>query len=365
MPFYNTMINRPQLVKHQAAFTGPSPIKTKPITGNTLQATEQLVNNPEIKASNQSRDLNTGRKPNTSNKASNKSNKVATQTTHTLNTRDSAGVRPLNHSQPNHHSTTPQNTDNQSIKTKSASIESTNSNNSGNAKFIMGLNNRIAKQEKRLDAIEQHLKQSVRHSIGYKELGLTLALSLLIFTSVGLFFTNPSEFEHTLLNRLSDIKQLNTVTTSLPNNSKKDSFFSSLISSNYQETTSKHYKWPLEKQNKINETHYSAYKHGININAKLGDPVIAIEDGIVIFSDNNIAGYGNLVLVQHQHDVISVYGNNYSNYVKKGQSIKKGELLAAVGETNGNQPRLYFELRYKGKAQDPFLYYQWFKKLLS
>ena len=85
---------------------------------------------------------------------------------------------------------------------------------------------------------------------------------------------------------------------------------------------------------------------------------MAIENGTVIFSDDNIADYGNLVLIQHPNNIISVYGNNYSNYVKKGQSIRKGELLAAVGETNGNQPRLYFEIRYKGKAQDPFLYFK-------
>ena len=349
------MINRPQLVKHQAAFTGPSPIKTKPIAGNTLQAAAQPANNPVIDPSNESKALNTANKPPISNKASTKSNKVATQTTHTFNTRESAET---NHHTANQKSDNTQKSGSQYSASQTIKTKSPNTENHGNAKFIMGLSNRIAKQEKRLDSIEQHLKQSVKHSIGYKELGLTLALSLLIFTSLGLFFTNPSEFEHTLLNRLSDIKQHNAVTTSLPNNAKEDSFFSSLISSNSQETTSKHYKWPLEKQDKVKETHYSAYKHGININAKLGDPVIAIEDGIVIFSDNNIAGYGNLVLVQHQHDVISVYGNNYSNYVKKGQSIKKGELLAAVGETNGNQPRLYFELRYKGKAQDPFLYYQ-------
>ncbi len=250
--------------------------------------------------------------------------------------------------------------------------------NQGNAKFIMGLNNRIAKQEQRLDNIERHLKQSLQqsskqlnqHSIGYKELGLTLALSLLIFTSLGFFFTNQTPIDSKLLKQLlapTPIKaglttKVDGAMESTQNLATKQNL--PLLSNPTHSISDKpifshaEYKWPLEKQRKLKETNYSTHKHGININAKLGDPVVAIERGTVIFSDDNIANYGNLILVQHPNNIISVYGNNYSNYVKKGQSIRKGELLAAVGETSGNQPRLYFEIRYKGKAQDPFLYYK-------
>jgi murein DD-endopeptidase MepM/ murein hydrolase activator NlpD len=241
----------------------------------------------------------------------------------------------------------------------------------GNAKFIMGLNNRIAKQEKRLDNIEHHLKQAIHASnkqlknhIGYKELGLTLALSLLIFTSLGFFFTNQTTTDNKLLKQLLDANPVKAN----PNSKGKVQIINKDDSSIFNRLTPTatdkpvfgniQYKWPLEKQRKLKGTNYSSHKHGININAKLGDPVVAIENGTVIFSDDNIADYGNLVLIQHPNNIISVYGNNYSNYVKKGQSIRKGELLAAVGETNGNQPRLYFEIRYKGKAQDPFLYFK-------
>ena len=84
---------------------------------------------------------------------------------------------------------------------------------------------------------------------------------------------------------------------------------------------------------------------------------MAIAKGKVIYSGNAISGYGNLILIQHNSDIISVYGNNYTNYIKENDEVLQGELIAAAGETNGNSAKLYFEMRFKGKAEDPFLYF--------
>lgn len=120
----------------------------------------------------------------------------------------------------------------------------------------------------------------------------------------------------------------------------------------------KGYRWPLERQRYLKtQIDYEPYKRGVNISAKLGDPIIAIRDGTVVYSGQGIAGYGNLILIQHDNELISVYGNNYSNYVKEGVKIKQGQLIAAVGESTGNKPALYFEIRYKGEPEDPFLYF--------
>jgi murein DD-endopeptidase MepM/ murein hydrolase activator NlpD len=234
-----------------------------------------------------------------------------------------------------------------------------------NAGFLMGLNNRLAKQEARIDRLEINLVQLSKHKIGYRELALASALSVLVFTSLALVFTmadSKQDLEFKILEQLAANEQIIK--------DKDDaSFLTKFVRhpyiQNWLSSTKKipipignSYKWPLERQLKTHPIDYNTYKHGINLNAKLGDSVVAIAAGTVLFSDNNIADYGNLILIQHDNHVISVYGNNYSNYVKKGQNVIKGELLAAVGETNGNLPRLYFEIRYQGKAQDPFLYFQ-------
>jgi murein DD-endopeptidase MepM/ murein hydrolase activator NlpD len=236
-----------------------------------------------------------------------------------------------------------------------------------NASFSMSLNNRLTKQEARLDRLESNLAQLSNHTIGYRELGLASALSVLVFTSLALVFTmsdSKQDLEFKILEQLDPTEQIIQ--------SKNDvSFLTKFIShpriQNWLSSTKKYpipipiknsYKWPLERQLKTKPMDYNTYKHGINLNAKLGDPVVAIAAGTILFSNDNIADYGNLIIIQHDNHVISIYGNNYSNYVKKGQNVGKGELLAAVGETNGNQPRLYFEIRYQGKPQDPFLYFQ-------
>jgi murein DD-endopeptidase MepM/ murein hydrolase activator NlpD len=265
-----------------------------------------------------------------------------------------------------------------SIINSAPSPSSQTKRNSGNAGFIMGLNNRLTKQESRLNKIESQLallaRQNIHYQaandrpIGYRELVLTFLLSVLVFTSLALVFTTPTskqDLEFKILEQLdpsSQAKQTNAANTDISFLSRFISHpgIKSWLSSTKQslQPVASNYKWPLERRLKTQQLEYSTYKHGINLPAKLGDPVVAIANGTVLFSDNNIANYGNLILVQHENDVISVYGNNYSNYVKKGQLITKGELIAAVGETAGNQPRLYFEIRYQGKAQDPFLYFQ-------
>jgi murein DD-endopeptidase MepM/ murein hydrolase activator NlpD len=240
-----------------------------------------------------------------------------------------------------------------------------NQKSNKSARFLMGLNTRLAKQEARINRLENNFAQLSKHAIGYKELGLASALSVLVFTSLGLVFTNPEskqEIELKILEQLNPTEQIiqgkddvSFLTRFISHPSIKNWLSSTKINTT---TIASHYKWPLETQSETKKVDYNSYKHGINLNAKLGDPVVAIAAGTVLFSNNNIADYGNLILVQHDNHVISVYGNNYSNYVKKGQKVNKGELIAAVGETNGNQPRLYFEIRYQGKAQDPFLYFQ-------
>lgn len=236
---------------------------------------------------------------------------------------------------------------------------------SPNGRFLMGLNNRVAKLDQRLNLLENTLQQVSKRQIGYRELGLTLALALLLFTSTALVVRDPSSgvFEEKLVAAITGAKTEQEEVKAagwlqaLTEHPILLSWSDNILSSQSNELRTK-FRWPLEKQVHSDGLAYANHKQGIHIQAQLGDPIVAIDEGKVLYSGNGVAGYGNLILIQHPNDTISVYGNNYSNYVKKGQPIKKGELIASVGESSGNQPRLYFEIRYEGKAQDPFLYYE-------
>jgi len=92
---------------------------------------------------------------------------------------------------------------------------------------------------------------------------------------------------------------------------------------------------------------------GIVLAGKLGDPVLAAADGRVIFSGNGPRGYGNLVIVKHDNDLLSVYAHNRSLSVKEGEEVKRGQKIAELGQSGTNSPKLHFEIRQQGKPVDP------------
>jgi len=95
---------------------------------------------------------------------------------------------------------------------------------------------------------------------------------------------------------------------------------------------------------------------GVFISAPLGEEVIAVADGAVVFSDW-LRGYGNLIIVDHGDDYLTVYGNNDVLFHNVGDYINAGESLASVGASGGgHETGLYFEIRHRGEPQDPL---QW------
>ncbi len=92
---------------------------------------------------------------------------------------------------------------------------------------------------------------------------------------------------------------------------------------------------------------------GITIAAAAGDPVTAVADGKVIFSGPGPRGYGNLVIVKHDADTLSVYGHGRALMVKEGQTVRKGQKIAEAGDSGTDKPKLLFEIRKSGKPVDP------------
>lgn len=96
---------------------------------------------------------------------------------------------------------------------------------------------------------------------------------------------------------------------------------------------------------------------GINIKAPLGTLIKAADAGKVVYAGNELKGFGNLILIQHNDGWITAYAHANSFLVKKGQQVQKGASIAKVGSSGGvNTPQLHFEVRAGKKPVNPMLY---------
>jgi murein hydrolase activator len=92
---------------------------------------------------------------------------------------------------------------------------------------------------------------------------------------------------------------------------------------------------------------------GMFIRTAEGAPIHAIAAGRVVFAQW-LRGFGNLIIVDHGGQYMSIYGNNQSLLRREGDAVKSGDVIAAAGNTGGNEESgLYFELRHRGKEFDP------------
>ncbi len=95
---------------------------------------------------------------------------------------------------------------------------------------------------------------------------------------------------------------------------------------------------------------------GLDVGAPYGTKVNAPADGIVTFSGEK-AGFGKFVQVDHGYGIETIYAHNQSLHVKAGQKVKRGHLLAAVGNTgHSTGPHLHYEVRVNGIAVDPLYF---------
>jgi murein DD-endopeptidase MepM/ murein hydrolase activator NlpD len=96
---------------------------------------------------------------------------------------------------------------------------------------------------------------------------------------------------------------------------------------------------------------------GIDIRAPQGTPIKASGTGVVIYSGNTIKGYGNMVILRHSEEVVTVYAHNQVNLVEERDRIEKGQIIGKVGQTGkASGPHVHFEIRINNKAVDPLLY---------
>ena len=101
---------------------------------------------------------------------------------------------------------------------------------------------------------------------------------------------------------------------------------------------------------------FSDQNKGLDIGGKAGQPVVAAADGKVVYSGNGLRGYGKLIILRHDKTYLSAYAHNNQLLVKEGQSVKKGQKIAEMGNTDTDQVKLHFEIRQLGKPVDPSKY---------
>jgi len=95
---------------------------------------------------------------------------------------------------------------------------------------------------------------------------------------------------------------------------------------------------------------------GVDIGGKSGEPVLSAGNGVVLYVGNGVRGYGNLVVVKHTANFISVYAHNSKILVTEQQAVKKGQKIAEMGDSDADQVKLHFEIRRQGKPVDPLGY---------
>jgi murein DD-endopeptidase MepM/ murein hydrolase activator NlpD len=119
--------------------------------------------------------------------------------------------------------------------------------------------------------------------------------------------------------------------------------------------TEPEFRWPA--RGRIIQGFKSGGNDGINISVPAGTSVRAAESGTVVYSGDGLKGYGNLVLIKHPNGFVSAYGNNGELDVKRGEQVKRGQVIAKSGDTgNVNSPQLHFELRKGSTPVDPTSY---------
>lgn len=117
--------------------------------------------------------------------------------------------------------------------------------------------------------------------------------------------------------------------------------------------------WPLRGRvlSRFGEKPDGTRNDGVNIAAPAGSPVLAAENGVVVYAGDKLAGYGQTLLIRHAGGFTTAYAHNQKLLVRLGEPVRRGQRIATVGASGGvRQPQLHFELRAGSSPIDPQLY---------
>lgn len=116
------------------------------------------------------------------------------------------------------------------------------------------------------------------------------------------------------------------------------------------------WRWPTSGKVVMPYSTADGGNKGIDIAGTRGQPVYASGAGKVVYVGNQLRGYGNLVMIKHNDDYITAYAHNDKMMVNNGQSVKIGQQIATMGNSDADSVKLHFQIRYRATAIDPLRY---------
>lgn len=125
----------------------------------------------------------------------------------------------------------------------------------------------------------------------------------------------------------------------------------------YSARSASGWQWPVSGQ-VITTFIPNQGKKGINIACKKGEKVRASSGGVVAYAGSGLAGYGNLIIIKHNNEYLTAYGNNARNLVSEGQRVKSGQVIAEAGIIDRKYWGVHFEIRKMGIPVNPLNYLQ-------
>ena len=121
----------------------------------------------------------------------------------------------------------------------------------------------------------------------------------------------------------------------------------------------KTFRWPVKGRvvSTFGDSGTNGANEGIDISVPEGTAVHAAENGVVIYAGDEISSYGKLILIRHEDDFVSAYAHNRDFEVKKGDRVRRGQVIARSGKTgNAERPKVHFELRKNSTPVNPKKY---------
>jgi murein DD-endopeptidase MepM/ murein hydrolase activator NlpD len=123
-----------------------------------------------------------------------------------------------------------------------------------------------------------------------------------------------------------------------------------------QEAGSLSFRWPVKGRviSGYGSKPGGLRNEGINIAVPEGTDVRSAEAGVVAYAGNELKGYGNLILIRHEGGWVTAYAHNKDLFVKRGDTVKRGDVIAKAGQTGSvSSPQVHFEVRKGATAMDP------------
>lgn len=112
--------------------------------------------------------------------------------------------------------------------------------------------------------------------------------------------------------------------------------------------------WPASGKSTSAVVGSDGTNRGVDIKGDLYSPIFAAASGKVVYAGSALKGYGNLVIVKHDNNLLSAYAHNDTILVSEQSYVKQGQKIATMGRTDASDVMLHFEIRRKGKSLDPF-----------